>query len=135
MPNPSNDDNRDKNAKNPHKNPHAGHGADDDSLNVGGLPDLGAIIGEGTYAISQLNADGEPEKVISAGHASLHEEGISGTQQLDETMLTLLGVKTPDDAHRALLGDSGTCDPSSTTVGYNKKYAAGWESIWGSSSN
>ena len=104
-------------------------------LNMDGLlpPDLGAVLGEGTYAVAKLNEGGEPEKIVSAGKAQLHENGISVEQQLNETMLLALGVKTTEEAHRALRGDGADSGSSSVSVGYNKKYAQGWSSIWGSS--
>lgn len=106
--------------------------ANDEALT---LPDRGPLLAEGAYLVTEVDANGEPTRAISAGPAQCYADGIVATERLGETMLSALGVKTLDDVERALHGDSGQPTNSSTTVGWNKKYAQGWDNLWGSSSN
>lgn len=132
MVSPNNDNNRGNN-KRREKDPKEHGATPDNALDVNGLPELGEIVGEGSYAVAKLNESGETEKIVSAGTVKLHEHGISGEEKLGEVMLLAMGVKTTDDAHRALQGDNGRPDSSSLTMGYNQKYGEGWLKIWGSS--
>jgi hypothetical protein len=131
MVSPAGDDKRNNNRK---KDSNKQEPTSENPLETGSMPDLGDVVGLGTYLVSKVNQDGETVKVVSAGEAKLHEHGLAlGTEQLGEVMLAALGVKTVDDAHRALHGDGADSGSSSTRVGYNRKYADGWNKLWGSS--
>jgi hypothetical protein len=131
MVSPAGDDKRNNNRRKEAKKEEP---ASDNSLETGSMPDLGDVVGIGTYLVSRVNEEGEKVKVVSAGEALLHENGlVLGAEQLGETMLTALGVENIEDAHRALRGDGADSGSSSTKVGYSRKYAEGWKNLWGSS--
>jgi hypothetical protein len=95
---------------------------------------LGEKLIDCTYVASVQTSQGE-ESFISAGTMALHEAGIQGRETLDKDMLEILNVRSAEEAERALRGDGGEPQSSSTKVGYNSKYAAGWNALWGPSSN
>lgn len=97
------------------------------------MPDLGEPIAEGTYVMS-VESNGSKE-IVSAGTVRLHEHGIAGRERLDYTTLKMLGVTNEEAAERALCGDNGMPNDSSVRVGYNPKFAKGWNNIWGQDSN
>jgi hypothetical protein len=86
------------------------------------LPDLGKKVAEGHYVAS---VNGE---VVSAGNVDVHEEGLRGEQVIDGETLKMYGIADEEGAFRALVGDNG---PTKTSVGYNPRYAKGWDSAFG----
>ena len=92
-------------------------------------PALGKSIGSGTYLIKAVDSDGN-ETPVSAGPVDVREEGMIGFERLSLPDLQMLGIKGMDGVERALRGDSG--ETSSTSVGFNAKYAKGWDQLYGS---
>jgi hypothetical protein len=131
MVSPAGDDKRNNNRKKEAKKQEP---TSENPLETGSMPDLGDVVGQGTYLVSKVNEKGEKVKAVSAGEAQLHEHGlVLGAEKFGEAMLTALGVKNVDDVQRALNGDGANSASSSVRVGYNPKYAQGWDKLWGSS--
>ncbi len=91
------------------------------------LPGLGRKVAQGHY-VASLNGE-----VVSAGTVDVHEEGLRGEQVIDGDTLRMYGITDEKGAFRALTGDNGSAraGSSQTSVGYNPKYARGWDNLFG----